>query len=222
MEKFTDIKYYKNKEDDPLRRFVEKESGGAEYSPMDPPDISEESINLDEFAPCLKTLIEDHQKFIVKLEEFEKAIIHLKTQGIKKEDNVNQSINGFFAYFDQEILVHNFKEEKFLFPILNKRLIEKKEYNQLDGKRTAVDTMEDDHIKLIQLSTLTFNLFGLSVRLPDPDSQLIVLDLAIEQGLMLIELLQLHIYRENHIVFELAQKHLTADELTEIMENFNS
>jgi hemerythrin-like domain-containing protein len=178
-------------------------------------------VDLDEFAPCLKSLIQEHKEFTNKLEEFEKAIIHLKEHGLKKEDKVNQIINGFFSYFDQEILPHNFKEEKILFPVLNERLLEKEKYNQAGGKKTAVDMMEDDHIKLIQLSTLTFNLFGLCVRLPDPKSHLLVLDLAIEQGLMLIELLRLHIYRENNIVFDLAQKHLTTKELNLIMEKFS-
>jgi hemerythrin-like domain-containing protein len=216
----ADLKNYRNQEDDPLRRFVEKESGGPEYSPMDPPDIPTK-INLNEYAPCLKSLIQEHKEFTSKIEEFEKAVIHLKEHGLIKDDEVNKIINAFFSYFDENILPHNFKEEKILFPVLNERLMEKEEYNQAGGKKTAVDMMEDDHIKLIQLSTITFNLFGLCVRLPDPKSHLLVLDLAIEQGLMLIELLRLHIYRENNIVFDLAQKHLTNEELNLIMEKFS-
>jgi len=45
---------------------------------------------------------------------------------------------------------------------------------------------------------------------------MIVLDLAIEQSMAMTELLRLHMYREDHIVFDLAQKHLDEQELTEI------
>ena len=47
---------------------------------------------------------------------------------------------------------------------------------------------------------------------------MIVLDLAIEQSMAMIELLRLHIYREDHIVFDLAQQHLTEQELAEIKQ----
>ena len=53
-------------------------------------------------------------------------------------------------------------------------------------------------------------------RLPDQNSRLIVLDIALEQSMAMIELLKLHIYREDHILFDLANEHLTEDVLAQI------
>jgi hemerythrin-like domain-containing protein len=116
------------------------------------------------------------------------------------------------------ILPHNRLEEKVLFYKLGEKLIAKKKFNNDGSSNTVVDIMIDDHAKLIQLSALAFTLLGLAPRLPDQNSRLIVLDIAIEQSMAMIELLQLHIYREDHIVFDLAQQHLTENELTEITQ----
>lgn len=82
--------------------------------------------------------------------------------------------------------------------------------------------MIDNHAKLIQLSNLAFNLPGLTPRLSDQNSRLIVLYLAIEQSMAMIELLRLHIYREDHIVFDLANKHLSSNELDQIHRKLNN
>ncbi len=214
-----DLKNYN--EQDPLKRMVEKESGGLEMSPMDPPEISDNSVlpdNFEEYHACLKQLVYEHKEFSSRLEEFEKAILFFKENGLQQQEDVKNSINNFFSYIDNSILLHNKKEEKFLFNKLNERLNSKEIYSGSDSSSTVVDIMEDDHSKLIQLSALAFNLLGLTPRLPDPNSRLIVLDIAIEQSLAMIELLKLHIYREDHIVFELANEHLTVDELAQIEE----
>lgn len=212
-----DLKKYK--EQDPLKRMVEKESGGQELSPMDPPEISDNSIlpnNFEKYHEYLKQLVYEHKEFGVRLEEFEKAILFFKENGLQQQEEIKNSINNFFYYIDNTILLHNRKEEKFLFYMLNERLNTKEIYSGSDSSSTVVDIMEDDHSKLIQLSALAFNLLGLATRLPDQNSRLIVLDIAIEQSLAMIELLRLHMYREDHIVFDLANEHLSKDELAQI------
>jgi hemerythrin-like domain-containing protein len=214
-----DLKRYK--EEDPLKRLVEKESGGEELSPMEPPDISENDLppaNFDNYHDCLKQLTSEHQEFGEMLTEFEKAILFFKENGLQKQEETKEIINRFFAYIDNTVLPHNRKEEKILFYLLNKQLVAKDIYSKNDSSNTVIDIMEDDHSKLIQLSALAFNLLGLAARLPDHDSRLIVLDVAIEQSLAMIELLRLHIYREDHIVFDLAMEHLSEDELSQIAE----
>jgi hemerythrin-like domain-containing protein len=215
------LDFKKYKEEDPLKRLVEKDSGGPELSPMEPPEIADESTqpeNIEKYHDYLKQLIKEHKEFSEKLSEFEKAIIFFKENGLQKQDKIKETINNFFAYIDNKVLPHNRQEEKTLFPLLNARLIEEEQYTDKDRSSTVVDIMEDDHSKLIQLSALAFNLLGLALRLPDMNSRLIVLDLAIEQSMALIELLRLHMYREDHIVFDLAQQHMTENELTKIKQ----
>jgi len=73
--------------------------------------------------------------------------------------------------------------------------------------------MEDDHLKAIQLTAVIFNFFGLASRLKDDVSRNLVIDAAIEQSNQLIELLRLHIFREDTILFPLAHKHIDSSEL---------
>ena len=81
--------------------------------------------------------------------------------------------------------------------------------------------MEADHVSVLQLASVVFTLFGLSVRLPDKNSRLVVLDMAIEQGKSLVETLKLHVFREEHIVFPLAQKYLSHEELDHMMSSIS-
>ncbi len=60
---------------------------------------------------------------------------------------------------------------------------------------------------------------GISSRLKDPVSNALLIDTAIEQGLALVELLRLHIFREDNVVFPLAHKYLTENDFDKIREN---
>ena len=78
---------------------------------------------------------------------------------------------------------------------------------------SSIDMMEDDHVKTLQLATIVFNFLGMAMRLPDENSRLIMLDAAVEQGKAFIELMRLHIFREETITFSQAMEHLTVEEL---------
>jgi len=78
---------------------------------------------------------------------------------------------------------------------------------------TSIDMMEDDHVKTLQLATIVFNFLGMAMRLPDTNSRLIMLDAAVEQGKSFIELMRLHIFREETITFSQAMEYLTVEEL---------
>ncbi|MCK5467412.1 MAG: hypothetical protein KAI99_02855, partial [Cyclobacteriaceae bacterium] len=69
-----------------------------------------------------------------------------------------------------------------------------------------------------QLASLTFNILGLAARLPDNHSRMLTFDVAYNSGIELVELLRLHIYREDNILFPLAQKLLTKTEFSKIEE----
>src|SRR3989344_3007642 len=79
-----------------------------------------------------------------------------------------------------------------------------------------VDFMEDEHAKAMQLAAVVLNFLGLAFRLPDERSRLIVLDAALEQGKNLVELLRLHVFREDNIVFSLAHRLISRAEFDEM------
>ena len=57
-----------------------------------------------------------------------------------------------------------------------------------------------------------FNFIALAVRLPQPQSASLTFDVAAEQGFALVELLKLHIFREDNVVFPKAHKYITKEE----------
>ena len=100
--------------------------------------------------------------------------------------------------------------------MLHERLIESGEHGNGETPETAVDLMEDDHNKFIQLATLSFNMLGLGSRLRDIESRGVTFDLAYNSGRELVELLRLHIFREDETLFPLAQQLLTEEDFTQI------
>jgi len=61
-------------------------------------------------------------------------------------------------------------------------------------------------------------MFALFSRIPDERSRYIILDVALNQAKELLELLKVHIYREDSIIFTYAQRNFTNEELTEIQQ----
>ncbi len=201
---------------DPVKR--QEESGLEDQgdSPMDPPRAYEEpgkiAMKDEDRSESIKEFMDEHQEVLKVITEFEKGIIAYKTNGYKLTKEINESFSKFFKCFDDELLPHNRKEEKVLFPILNKKLIAAGEHSKGHKTVTAIDVMEDDHVKFIQLGALAFNLLGLSTRIVDERSRIFILDTAYETSRELVELIKLHIYREDVTLFPLAQKYISKDE----------
>ncbi|MCH8275943.1 MAG: hemerythrin domain-containing protein [Bacteroidetes bacterium] len=215
------------KDTDPLVRNAEKTLHTEEFSPMDPPDAyappGGNAVSRDEMHPVLRHLMDEHEAFVTILDAFETILLQIRENGLTKK--THQGLSGFFRKLDEEIVRHNLKEEKILFPLLQDRLLEVGEHSAGAIPTTAVDMLEDDHSKFIQLAAVSFNFFGLAGRLPDPASAALTLDAALEQSATLVEHLRLHIFRENNVVFPLAQKHISDSEMDGLLlklENFRA
>lgn len=207
------------KKTDPIKRNAEKDLGLEEHSPMDPPSVYDgavKDVDSGEMNSFLKRYMEEHKAAIVKIDEFENALAQFKEAGYQLNNDINNTFSNFFQYFDNSLLDHNRHEERLLFPLLHQRLIESGESGQGHDPHTAVDMMEDDHIKFIQLGALTFNMLGLAARLPDERSRMFVYDTAYNSGRELTEILRLHIYREDNIVFPLAHKLISKEEFSQL------
>jgi hemerythrin-like domain-containing protein len=214
----TSSEKIKLNEVDPIIRNAEKGEFN-EYSPMDPPDAYDKDraigVNYDDLHVSLQALYDEHKTAVNICADFEKALNSFKEGGYCITKEINDDFNTFFVYFDEEIIPHNKKEEKGLFLALHRRMLDSGEHSEGESPHTPIDLMEQDHIKLLQLATLTFNFLGLAMRLKTPESAAVTLDLAYNKGKELAELLQLHIYRENNIIFPIAQKILTEEELNQ-------
>jgi hemerythrin-like domain-containing protein len=205
-------------QDDPLKRSAEKQAGLEEFSPMDPPDAfsppNMQTVNPEDMHPFLRQLLEEHRTFTGELDALEQALMRIQNQGLSRE--ADENLRDFFEFFDEQIVKHNRKEEAALFPLLHQKLAENGEHGQGPQALTAVDILEDDHAKALQLAAVVFNFFGLAMRLPDYNSRLVALDAAIEQGKTLVELLKLHIFREDNIAFTQAHSLITKDEFDQM------
>lgn len=210
----------KLKDEDPIIRNVTKDENMDEFSPMDPPDAYDpertrvKGVDMNDLNPVLNDFIDEHRELLKVVDEFDIALNDFKEKKYILSSDTNNTFNMFFTYFDNDILVHNKREERHLFPILNDRMIKAGEHGV--DNITAIDLMEDDHVKFIQLGTLIFNFLGLAARLPDSHSRYLVLDIAYHNAKELVELLKLHVFREDNTLFPLAQKLLSKEELDAI------
>ncbi|MCC6252711.1 MAG: hemerythrin domain-containing protein [Bacteroidia bacterium] len=206
----------KLKEEDPILTNATKDSTIKELSAMDPPSAysKENTIGaeVESMNIFLRNLIDEHQEVTQKVKDFDDALITFRNSGFSFSYEVSEAFNKFFVYFDEHILPHNQKEERYYFPLIHKKLIESGEHGIGKKPKTAVDLMEDDHVKFIQLASLCFNLLGLASRLRDNESRVITYDLAFNSGRELVELLRLHIFREDETLFPLSQKLLSPEE----------
>jgi len=195
---------------DPLKRMVERQTETEEFSPMDPPEAFKppvlDEVKYEDMHPLIQRLMKEHIKCNEVISVFENTLNDLHSKGFSK--NTLDGINDFFSFFDETIMLHNNNEDKTIFADLNIILHNKEEYS-IGSKKTVVDFMEEDHIKMLQLAAISFNLFGLITRIPDESSRLVILDLAVEQSKALIEMLKLHIFREDNVVFPIANKYLS-------------
>jgi len=209
------------KELDPIARNALKDQELEEHSPMDPPSAYDPShaiktVVYEDMHPFLQSFMDEHKVGIEKLNQFEKTLLQFKESHFDLNPEINKVFSSFFHFFDENIMDHNQREEKKLFPLLHEKLIASGEKGEGTNPQTAVDMMEDDHIKLIQLGTLTFNILGLASRLPDSHSRMLAFDVAFNNGMELIEILKLHIYREDYILFPLAHQLISSKELDKI------
>lgn len=199
---------------DPLKRMVERQNETEELSPMDPPDAFQppalDDAKYDDMHPLIQSLMDEHKTCNEVISTFENTLNALHTDGFSK--NTLEGINDFFSFFDESVIVHNKKEDDTIFDSLNTILHEKEEYST-GTEKTVVDLMEDDHIKMLQLAAISFNLFGLVTRIPDEGSGMVILDLAVEQSKALIEMLKIHIFREDNVVFPIANNYLSLEVL---------
>lgn len=210
-----------NRKPDYLERFVEKDMGNDPvFSPMDPPDAyrppAMEAVPSEWLHPVLQYFMQEHNTALEKIDQLEATLIEIRKEGISKERNTK--LGAFFAFLDDRIVLHNLKEERALFPYIHDRMLDNGEHSAGPIPDTAVDMLENDHIKTMELATLTFSLMGLSSRMVDPMSKSLLLDTGIEQGLALVELLRLHIFREDNVVFPLAHKYLTPEDYEGILK----
>lgn len=204
---------------DVLKRNVQKGLEREIPSPMDPPEAFAPSTVppvVGEMPPVLKTLIEEHDRFLKVFSVFDNALIELKKNRWIFTSEISAGLKQFFQTMDKEIAQHTRKEEKALFPVLYEKFLATGEHSPGARPMTPVDVMEADHQKVEQLTVIVFNLLGLAPRMKSGEDRELLFEKAFEQGQEIVEIMKLHIYKENTVLFPLAQRLISGEEMSRI------
>lgn len=206
---------------DPLKKQPElsAEEFAQSQSPMSPPDATKAPgeclIPENETHPMVKNFVQEHKELTVEINKYKVFCENLKIK-MKLEEEQLPQISSFFQYFEENFISHNRDEERYLFPLLKRKLIKNGEHSPTTEPITGIDVLEDEHLQALQLSTLITHFFELSLHLKDEYSKKMVFNKALRYSFDLIELLELHIYREDNIIFGLAHNLLTKEELDDL------
>lgn len=202
--------------DDPIKRFVEKNTNIEEMSPMEPPEefapSTVEPVAYEDMHPLFQKLMDEHKVFIKVLNNFELALIEWKQNNWIFDNDINESFKELFSFLDNNTPEHNKKEEKILFPLLHKKLLETGEHSTGENPKTGVDIMEEEHIQVAQLGSLCLNFLGLGSRINDKSAREMTFEYAYNQGKDIVEIMRLHIYREDETLFPLAMQLISKEE----------
>lgn len=209
---------------DKIKRIVEKSAQDEDMSPMNPPDYFHapskiEEVPYDQLPSPIRKLVEEHKQAIQHLEKFQNALVQFKESGFKYTPELSATLKEFFNFFDNQLIPHHQKEDKFLFPLLEKYLLKSGEHSKYMSNHqyeTSIDVMEDDHMKMLQVGSLIFNLLGIYVRIPDNVSRNLIADVVFNKGMEFIDLLRVHIYQEENILFPQSVKSLSKEEFASV------
>ena len=147
-------------------------------------------------------LSNDHKKVLEKLKVMEQTIKDLKSPNVK---NTLLDLEGFFK---KEVELHFRKEEEALFPEIEK-------FIPREGGPVGIMLMEHE-----DLYRYKDNLFkGVDFLLKDENTEE-ALVLIKENGTNYINLLREHIFKEDNMLFMMADMHLEEDQIKEIMKKF--
>lgn len=208
---------------DPLKKQGEVSASdrGSQYSPLSPPEAltppSNVKINYEDFHPYLKELVDEHNSLKAAMDVFKQTLDDLsQTKNILGKNH--KMVQNFFKIFMSEFIIHNQKEENVLFPILAKRFLEVGEHSRTPHPITPIDILKNEHLEAMQVGAEARCTWESMQQLFDSSSQTILLGSFLRKSNTLLEMMKLHIFREDDIVFSLAQKLLTLEQLDQMLE----
>lgn len=209
---------------DPVKKQGEVSASdrGSQYSPLSPPDAltppSKVKVKYAELHPYLKGLVDEHNSLKEAMEAFALTLADLGATKNVVGKNHNE-VKKFFNFFMIEFILHNQKEENVLFPVLARRFLEVGEHSKTTPPITPIDVLKNEHREATQVGIEARCTWEMIQQIFDPSSQTILLGNFLRKANTLLEMMRLHIFREDDIVFSLAQRHLSQKQLDEMLED---
>lgn len=147
-------------------------------------------------------LSNDHKKVLEKLKVMEQTIKDLKPTDAKN------TLADLREFLKKEVALHFTKEEQALFPEIEK-------FIPREGGPVGVMLMEHEDLNRYKYDFIK----GIDLLLRDENS-VEAPPLIKENGTSYINLLREHIYKEDNMLFMMADMHLEEDQIREIMRKF--
>ena len=147
----------------------------------------------------IAVFMKEHDTALVQLRVLKKSALEIKKRGYS-EKPFRQLLKAV-EFVDEEVRVHNGKEERALFPLVER---------YVDVPTTV---MREDHVKMAKIyKKLHFSITSLKENHEDKVARQ---ELA-EAAEAIVQLMVNHIHKENQILFHLVKRFLTKQELREV------
>lgn len=143
--------------------------------------------------------MKEHDTALEQLRVLKKSAAEIKTKGYT--DKMFRTLLRSAEFVDEEVRVHNAKEEKALFPLVER---------YVDG---PTNVMREEHIVLAKIyKKLHFSINALK----ENHSDKVARQELGEAAEAIVQLMVNHIHKENHILFPLVRRFLSKEELREV------
>ena len=144
-------------------------------------------------------LLQEHKDYVAKLTTLAEAVEGIRANG--RDASYIETVNSLFAPFTTELDQHAAREEDFLFP----RILER-------APDSIVPTMIEDHEKLRKISAIFGQWYPIWREGEDSAYQNWA-----DSALELRGVFSAHMQKENIIVFPLARRILTPEEIAQLV-----
>jgi len=145
--------------------------------------------------------LKEHDTALVQLEILRRTALEIRKNGYSEK--VFRQLLKATEFVDEEVRVHNGKEEKALFPVVEK---------YVDGP-TAV--LREDHVKMARIYKKLH--YSIELLRGNHDDKVARVELAEAAG-AIVQLMVNHIHKENQILFPLVKRFLTKEELRKVAQ----
>jgi hemerythrin-like domain-containing protein len=145
--------------------------------------------------------MKEHDAALVQLRILKKSAEEIKKKGYTEK--VFKQLLKATEFVDEEVRVHNGKEESALFPIIER---------YVDG---PTNVLRDDHVRMAKIyKKLYYSINTLKTSHDDKTARVELFDAAES----IVQLMVNHIHKENLILFPLVKRFLTKEELREVAQ----
>ncbi len=145
--------------------------------------------------------LKEHDTALVQLRILKRSASEIRKNGFT--DKIFKQLLKATEFVDEEVRVHNGKEEKALFPVVER---------YVDGPTTV---LREDHVKMARIYKKLH--YSIQVLKENHDDKVARQELS-EAAEAIVQLMVNHIHKENEILFPLVKRFLTKEELRKVAQ----